>query len=503
MFASLHGRLLAAVALVAVSVGYGGAAYADQISNDLDSTVEATAEVMPLNVGSADGTTVLRVLPANNDGKNGCNLTGSTIATFSVTSSADSVATVSPGTVTFTSCEMTPTLTVTANAVGTATITLAQTANTTGGSFDVGPASFTVNVALPANTAPIVQVTGVGQASYELGVDTLPTPGCAASDAEDGPSAPEPTIVESLDGFDLGTVWVTCSYTDGGGLTVAASGSYTVVDTIDPVIALESQLPAANANGWNNGDVTVTWTCTDTGSGVVEESVQEVVGSEGADQSATGTCTDNAGNPSVDSVTGINVDRTAPEVSWTDPITDGSSYYFGAVPAAPTCSATDALSGLDGACAVGGYATTVGTHGLTAGATDLAGNVSQLSSSYTVMAWTLNGYYKPVDMGGVWNTVKNGSTVPLKFEAFMGSAEITDVPTLDAAFTVKGVTCPGAGAPTDDVELTTTGGTTFRYDASGGQFIQNWQTPKKAGACYEVITTTADDSRLSALFKLK
>jgi hypothetical protein len=33
--------------------------------------------------------------------------------------------------------------------------------------------------------------------------------------------------------------------------------------------------------------------------------------------------------------------------------------------------------------------------------------------------------------------------------------------------------------------------------------LQNWQTPKKIGACYEVITTTADGSRLSALFKLK
>ena len=65
------------------------------------------------------------------------------------------------------------------------------------------------------------------------------------------------------------------------------------------------------------------------------------------------------------------------------------------------------------------------------------------------------------------------------------------------------MTCPGASAPTDDVELTTTGGTSFRYDAMGGQFIQNWQTPKKAGACYEVITTTADGSSLSALFKLK
>jgi hypothetical protein len=38
---------------------------------------------------------------------------------------------------------------------------------------------------------------------------------------------------------------------------------------------------------------------------------------------------------------------------------------------------------------------------------------------------------------------------------------------------------------------------------SAGQFIQNWQTPKKAGACYTVTTTTMDGSKLSAWFILK
>ena len=51
--------------------------------------------------------------------------------------------------------------------------------------------------------------------------------------------------------------------------------------------------------------------------------------------------------------------------------------------------------------------------------------------------------------------------------------------------------------------MTTSGGTTLRYDATAGQFIQNWQTPKKAGACYQVTMTSADGSDLHALFKLK
>jgi hypothetical protein len=58
-------------------------------------------------------------------------------------------------------------------------------------------------------------------------------------------------------------------------------------------------------------------------------------------------------------------------------------------------------------------------------------------------------------------------------------------------------------ATVDDVEVTATGGTSLRYDAIGGQFIQNWQTPKTAGACIKVTMTAADGSAMNALFRLK
>jgi hypothetical protein len=56
---------------------------------------------------------------------------------------------------------------------------------------------------------------------------------------------------------------------------------------------------------------------------------------------------------------------------------------------------------------------------------------------------------------------------------------------------------------TDQIEIPTTGGTTFRYDTTGGQFIQNWATPKKPGTCYSVTMTTADGSKTTANFLLK
>jgi hypothetical protein len=59
------------------------------------------------------------------------------------------------------------------------------------------------------------------------------------------------------------------------------------------------------------------------------------------------------------------------------------------------------------------------------------------------------------------------------------------------------------GGQTDDVEVVATGGTSLRYDATSGQFIYNWQTPKKPGYCYVVSVTTTDGSVLAANFRLK
>ena len=50
----------------------------------------------------------------------------------------------------------------------------------------------------------------------------------------------------------------------------------------------------------------------------------------------------------------------------------------------------------------------------------------QATGTLVISPWTITGFYQPVDMNGVDNTVKGGSTVPLKFELFSGSTELTD-----------------------------------------------------------------------------
>ena len=139
---------------------------------------------------------------------------------------------------------------------------------------------------------------------------------------------------------------------------------------------------------------------------------------------------------------------------------------------------------------------------MTAAASDNAGNSYSEQRTYTVRAWTLQGFYQPVDMNGVYNIVRNGSTVPLKFEIFAGATELTDVSVVTSLTYVQAA-C-SAAFPTDEIETMATGGTVLRYDSTSGQFIFNWKTPSgTAGKCFRVTMTTADGSSLVAFFKMK
>jgi Thrombospondin type 3 repeat len=261
----------------------------------------------------------------------------------------------------------------------------------------------------------------------------------------------------------------------------------------------------AGLDGWYTSAVVNKFSASDWPSGLADCTASFTKSSGSAEGSGvkinSGSCSDNAGNTNtgIDSAA-YKIDLSNPTVaSWIGSINNGDNFYFGSVPAAPTCTAADTISGPK-SCVVTGHSTLVGNHTLTATATDNAGRTGTEQRSYSVLAWTLSGFYAPVDMGGVYNTVKGGSTVPLKFEVF-AATELTATSVVQSFVQTK-IACDGT-APVDDLEFTTTGGTSLRYDATGGQFIQNWQTPKQAGACYRVTMTTQDGSSLVAFFKLK
>ena len=289
--------------------------------------------------------------------------------------------------------------------------------------------------------------------------------------------------------------------------TVSESGTCAPApsDTTPPLISYVLN-PASpdGSNEWYKSDVTLTWTVTEDDSpsslvktGCVDQNITV------DQQETTYSCSATSDGGSATQVdVKIKRDATAPTVALVGGPADGASYYFGSVPATPTCSASDATSGLAAACSVSGYSSLVGSHTVSASATDNAGNTGDDSHTYAVLAWTLYGFYQPVDVHGVWNTVKGGSTVPFKFEIFAGSTELTD-PADVSGFSAAPIPCPSGSLNTDPIEVTATGATALRYDSIAGQFVYNWQTPKRPGNCYQVTMTTADGSLLSANFLLK
>jgi hypothetical protein len=365
---------------------------------------------------------------------------------------------------------------------------------------------FTLTVDAPANTPPSVSVTGVTNGiSYEFG--SVPDAVCEVTDTEDGNSSFAATlsaITGPLSAYGLGSQTASCAYTDGGGLSATpASATYTIVDTSAPDVSCGS------ADGfWHATDVSIPCTASDnvalaTPADASFSLVTSVTaGTEDSNASTNSyDVYDVAGNyATAGPISGNMVDKKAPtNINFVGGgITNGGSYYFGFVPAGPSgCTADDGGSGLS-SCNVTGGGTSVGAQSYLATATDNVGNYDTATMSYTVLAWTLKGFYAPVDMG-IHNLVKGGATVPLKFEVFAGDTELTDT-SIVQAFTQKIACVAGLG---DNIETYATGETSLRYDTVGGQFVFNWKTLKSPGACYRVTMKTLDGSSIFADFTLK
>ncbi len=185
---------------------------------------------------------------------------------------------------------------------------------------------------------------------------------------------------------------------------------------------------------------------------------------------------------------------------------NGQQFDYGDPLPSVTCDAEDNLSGID-SCTITPepLSTTTGTHTITAEACDNAGNCSTISIQYSIIGWTIKGFYQPVDNPDVINVIKAGSTIPLKFEVFTASGvELTDTSIVRQPLKAQKISCNNiSNGSTDEVELTATGGTSLRYDPVEGQFIYNWKTPNQPGTCWKVTISTIDGSSIYTYFRLR
>ena len=105
--------------------------------------------------------------------------------------------------------------------------------------------------------------------------------------------------------------------------------------------------PAANANGWNDTDVVVSFTCADTLAGIDICPAAKTLG-ERANQSMSGIATDGAGNTATAVLGGLGVDKTAPLLAGV-PTTAPNAAGCYRVDVTIGWTAADALSGIIGA----------------------------------------------------------------------------------------------------------------------------------------------------------
>jgi hypothetical protein len=210
-----------------------------------------------------------------------------------------------------------------------------------GEGFGVQTASYTVE---SDSTAPVV-TAAVSPAANAAGWHKDPVSiTWSATDFGSGVAAGFPSPASDSVTAETPSAGVnkTSSAKDNAGNT--GTGSVTIrLDKTAPTVTASTDR-AANGAGWYDGDVTVSFSATDALSGVDKVSPATIIG-EGANQSATGTATDVAGNQGSDTLSGINVDKTAPTLSaatTSSPNTHG--WYNG--PVTVEWTAADALSGL-------------------------------------------------------------------------------------------------------------------------------------------------------------
>lgn len=392
---------------------------------------------------------------------------------------------------------LTTSQTVTSSGDGEVVVPSPAFTDRAGNSSAVGAVTRTVKVDTTPPAAPTASLsTPANSAGWHDAPVTVTFK--AAGDVGSGVASCTPAVTVDVDTAGR-TVSGTC--TDRVGHVSATTTATVRLDRGAPVVtqAVVASAPTG-ANGWHTSGVDVDFTATDALSGLVAATARVRSSGEGAAvEVASPAFTDRAGNtvPAGAVTTTVKVDRTPPA---TPAFVGGptGSHYFGQVPAAPTCTSTDTGSGL-ASCVVTGGGTTVGSHTWTATATDVAGLTSTAVLRYDVLPWRTNGFQAPVDASsGVVNTVKGGSTVPVKFELFAGTTELTSVQDVTLGAT-KG-SCL-AGAVFDEVELLASGSTSLRYDATAGHFQYNWKTPTGA-ACY-TLTMTARDGTTTAVARFR
>ena len=276
------------------------------------------------------------------------------------------------------------------------------------------------------------------------------------------------------------------------------------IDTTAPAIALDSRTPAANAAGWNNTAVAITWTCTDVLSGAVDPTVLASIAGEGLGQSRTGVCADVAANSASHTQGDVNIDLTNPGAALASPANGAVYLLNAAVPAEFAC--TDALSGVASCAGTVASAAMIDTASpgektFTVAAADRAANATSVTHAYSVH-YNFTGFATPIRSG--INQVNAGRTVPVKFSLVDANAAFVTTLASFVSLTSAASACDSGEVFNIEGESESSSQTTIRYDAATNQFIYNWKTENGwAGSCRNLKLMLADGTEHIARFRFQ
>jgi hypothetical protein len=528
-------RSITGVAAAAVLVlGGGGIAYADDLQTDLsvDSLeISAPANLGVLACGSTKQIDVTMFIRRTSNSDTNTFLSGST-ASYSVASKTGVSATdPNPASITIaagwddldpeshvSSPSSRSTITVAAGAVnGSFTGDVTFQASGTSANNKSLEKSATVNVTWkvencgsqpPADaTAPVVVLTCP---SDPISRGAVASASWTASDEAGGSGlATASSGSIALDTSALGThtavAPIGTAVDNANNPSAEATCSYTVVDTTPPVVVLTCPPEVARGSVAH-----ANWTATDEdgGSGLATPASGSILldTSTLGEKIATapaGTARDVAGNASLETTCGYRVvDRTPPVVLLACPT---SPVLLDSV-AEATWTATDEAGGSGLATPASGSilldTSSVGSKEAVAPAgtaVDNAGNESEATTCGYSVIYDFDGFFRPVDMGGVVNSVKAGSAVPMKFS--LGGDQGLGI--IAPGYPKVTFTTCTTGALVDEIESTVTaGGSSLSYDAVAGQYVYVWKTDKSwAGKCGTFAMKLDDGQTHTALFK--
>ncbi len=196
---------------------------------------------------------------------------------------------------------------------------------------------------------------------------------------------------------------VTGSAVDHGGQTATASAAVNIdlsPPTITPTVS-----PSPNAAGWNNSNLTVSFQCQDSVSGIASCPAPVPVSTEGVTTVQSQAAQDRAGNTATTSLL-VRVDKTPPTVAITSPAS--GNVYSTRIPVSGTVSDTASgvaslsCNGAAGQLSGSGFtcdtslSTGAGTISVTA--TDVAGNSASATTSVTLVPAPVVTITSPADL---------------------------------------------------------------------------------------------------------